>query len=248
MRWLSALLAVMVVGAGCATGSGGQSRTVTVFAAASLAETFGVLERRFEQETPGVDVRLVLGGSSRLAQQLDEGARADIFASADEKNMDKAVRAGRISGPPNVFATNTLTIAVEPGNPEGITSFADLAKPGLTVVRCAPQVPCGSATDVVARRTGVAIRAASEELDVKAVLAKVVAGEADAGLVYVTDAVAASESVGRVDFPEADDAVNRYPIGAVEGAADAELARRFIDLVLRAEGQRVLRQAGFGAP
>lgn len=240
------LVCVALVVSAC--GSAGGSTTVTVFAAASLTESFTVLADRFEDRHPGVSVRLIFDGSSKLAQQLTEGAAADVLASADEKNMDKVVRAGRIAGSPTVFATNTLTAVVEPGNPKRITGFADLASPGMVVIRCARQVPCGAATDEVERRTGVRLSPASEEPDVKAVLTKVVTGEADAGLVYVSDAVAAAGKVDRVDIPEARHAVNSYPIARVRDSAQPALAREFLDLVLGPEGQRELRQAGFGAP
>lgn len=241
-------LALCVALGTSACGSAGGANTVTVFAAASLTESFTVLAQRFEDRHPGVEVRLVFDGSSKLAHQIIEGASADVFASADEKTMINVLRAGRIADAPVPFATNRLTVVVEHGNPERIRSFADLAAPGIVVVRCARQVPCGAAADVVERRAGVRLRPASEEPDVKAVLTKVVAGEADAGLVYVTDAAAAADKVDRVALPEAGHALNRYPIATLRDSADPELAREFRDLVLGPEGRRELRQAGFGAP
>ncbi|WP_158882031.1 molybdate ABC transporter substrate-binding protein [Amycolatopsis anabasis] len=244
-----ALAAAALLATACGSSSSGeQSKTLTVFAAASLTESFGALEKKFEAEHQGVDVKLSFDGSSKLAQQIDEGAKADVFASADQNNMDKAVQAGRIDGQPKVFATNRLTIAVAPGNPKGIKGFADLARGGPTVVTCAPQVPCGAATKKVEQATGVTLKPASEESDVKAVLTKVRAGEADAGLVYVTDAASAAGKVDRVDFPEAAGAVNTYPIAVVKDAPQAELARQFTDLVLGEAGRRELGKAGFGTP
>ncbi len=239
-------LCVLLLATGC--GAGGEQTTVRVFAAASLTESFSALERRFEADHPGVDVQLVLDASSTLAQQLGEGARADVFASADEPNMAKVVREGRIEGSPTVFATNRLTIAVEPGNPLGITGLADLATDGLILVVCAPQVPCGAAAEQTSRGAGVELTPASEEPNVKAVLTKVVTGEADAGLVYVTDALAAGDKVDRVDFPESEAVINDYPIAVLADASQAELARQFTELVLSQDGQRVLKQAGFGSP
>lgn len=235
--------------AGCGSNDeASEKRTLTVFAAASLTESFGALEKRFEDEHPDVDVTLNLGGSSRLVQQLGEGARADVFASADEKNMTKATDDDLAEGQPAVFATNRLTIAVPPGNPKGIQGFGDLAGDGVTVVVCAPQVPCGSATEQVEQSAGVQLTPASEEQDVKAVLTKVRAGEADAGLVYVTDAASAAGEVERVDFPEADGAINRYPITVVKGSEQTELAQEFVQFVLGEAGRAELDKAGFGAP
>ncbi|ASR38214.1 molybdate ABC transporter substrate-binding protein [Prauserella marina] len=246
---LAAVLGAVLVTSACGAASqGGQGdgTTLNVFAAASLTESFGVLEKRFEDDNPGVDVKLNLAGSSKLVQQIQEGAPADVFASADEKNMDKAVESGDVEGEPTVFATNTLTIAVPKGNPKGITSFADLAKEDLTVIVCAPQVPCGSATEKVEQAAGVALSPASEEQDVKAVLTKVEAGEADAGLVYVTDVN--GRNVDHVDFPEADEAVNRYPIAVLAGSSESDLAARFTELVLGEAGRQELGKAGFGSP
>lgn len=226
----------------------GQQRTLTVFAAASLTESFGALEKQFEADHPGVDVKINLGGSSKLAQQIGEGAAADVFASADTKNMEKVSGAGGTDGDPTVFATNKLTIAVPPGNPKGVKGFADLAAPGRLVVTCAPQVPCGSATEKVEKAGGVTLTPASEEQDVKAVLNKVRAGEADAGLVYVTDAKSAGEAVQQVDFPEAEGAINDYPIAVLRDAPQADLARQFVDMVRGEAGKRELGKVGFGAP
>nr|AFO69349.1 eriplasmic substrate-binding component of ABC-type molybdate transport system [Amycolatopsis orientalis subsp. vinearia] len=223
------------------TGTG----TLTVFAAASLTESFTALGKEFEAQHPGVTVKFSFAGSSGLVQQLTNGAKADVFASADQANMDKAVQGGVIDGQPTVFATNKLAIAVAPGNPKGIKSFADLNKAGLTVVTCAPQVPCGSATKKVETATGVTLKPKSEEQDVKQVLNKVASGDADAGLVYVTDATSAAGKVEKVDFPEAGGAVNNYPIAAVKGG-QAALAKEFDDFVLGTEGKTELSKVGFG--
>lgn len=250
---LVALAAVALVGAGCGTqsGSAGNStgqQTLTVFAAASLTESFNALKTEFEAQHPGVTVTYNFGGSSALVQQMTNGAKADVFASADQANMDKAVQGGVIDGAPTVFATNRLTIAVAPGNPKGIKGFADLAKGGLVVVTCATQVPCGSATQKVEQNTGVTLKPASEEQDVKQVLAKVSSGDADAGLVYVTDAGSAGGKVAEVDFPEATAAINNYPIAVVKDAPQADLARQFEQFVLGAQGKQELTKVGFGTP
>ncbi|WIY05295.1 molybdate ABC transporter substrate-binding protein [Amycolatopsis mongoliensis] len=227
-------------------GAGNSGGTLTVFAAASLTESFTALGKEFEAAHPGVTVKFSFAGSSGLVQQLTNGAKADVFASADQANMDKAVQGGVIDGQATVFATNKLAIAVAPGNPKGIKSFADLNKAGLTVVTCAAQVPCGSATKKVEQSTGVTLKPKSEEQDVKQVLNKVQSGDADAGLVYVTDATSAAGKVDKVDFPEAQQAINSYPIAAIKGG-QAELAHQFEEFVLGTEGKTELGKVGFGA-
>jgi len=227
-------------------GAAGSGATLTVYAAASLTESFTDLSKQFEAKHPGVSVKFSFAGSSTLVQQLTNGAKADVFASADQTNMDKAVQGGVIDGLAAPFATNKLTIAVAPGNPKGIKSFADLNRSGLTVVTCAAQVPCGSAAKKVEQSTGVTLKPASEESDVKQVLAKVQSGDADAGLVYVTDAKSAGGKVQGVDFPEASGAINTYPIAIVKGSAEAELAKEFEDFVKGPEGKAELNKVGFG--
>ncbi|MGH3432626.1 MAG: molybdate ABC transporter substrate-binding protein [Thermocrispum sp.] len=248
-KFAAALFTAAVLAAGCGeAGSDEGSRTLTVFAAASLTETFGELEKAFEAEHDGVDVRLSFGGSSRLAEQIVEGAPADVFAAADEKAMTTVTDAKLADGKPRLFATNALTIAVEPGNPEGIKGLADLQGGELIVVTCAPEVPCGRAAGVLADRAGVTLNPASEEPDVKSVLGKVVAGEADAGLVYVTDVTSAGEKVDGVEIAEAAAEPNRYPIAALRESGQPELAGQFTEFVLSESGRRVLRDAGFGGP
>lgn len=250
-RVLGAAVAVaaLAVPAGCGGGSGGGgSQTLTVFAAASLTGPFQELEGRFERADPGTDVTFSFAGSSTLAQQINQGAPADVFASADRTNMDKVTEAGNTRGEPTVFATNTLQIAVAPGNPEGIRSMRDLTRPDLRTVVCAPQVPCGSATRAVEQAAGVDIRPVSEEQDVKSVLNKVVTGNADAGLVYRTDVTDAAGRVQGVDVPQAAQAVNRYPIAVLANAQDVELAQRWVRFVTGEQGRQVLTAAGFGTP
>ena len=166
---------------------------ITVYAAASLQPTFTDLGDRFERDHPGTTVTFNFAGSSSLVTQLVQGAPADVFASANPENMAKAVDSGVVSGAPVDFAANTLTLVTPPGNPKGVQQFSDLADPDLQVVVCAPQVPCGAATETVERFTGVALRPVSEESSVTDVLGKVVSGQADAVLVYVTDAADARD-------------------------------------------------------
>ncbi len=222
--------------------------TVTVFAAASLTSSFTALGKAFESVHPGAKVTFSFAGSSDLVSQLTEGAPADVFASADEANMAKAVTAKLADGKPVDFATNVLAIAVPPGNPAKITGFADLAKPGVKTVVCAPQVPCGAATAKVEASSGVTLTPVSQESSVTDVLGKVESGEADAGIVYVTDVKGAGSKVASVAFPEASGVVNTYPIVAVTGAPNPKGAAAFVDFVTGGKGRAVLAAAGFGAP
>lgn len=252
-RLLARLLLAALLLAGCAPGqtvgttsSAAPARSLTVFAAASLQKTFTVLGKTFEASHPGVTVVINFAGSQTLASQLVEGASADVFASANETQMKVVTDAGLATGQPTIFATNQLMIAVPPDNPAGIASFGDLTRKGLALVVCAPAVPCGAATQKVEQATGVRLDPVSEEQSVTAVLSKVQTGEADAGLVYRTDVIAAGGSVRGITFPESGQAVNRNPIVLLKGAPRAELGRAWIDLVLGAQGQSVLADAGFG--
>ena len=230
--------------------SGGDelSGSVTVFAAASLTGSFTDLAADFEAAHPGVSVDLNLAGSSDLATQIVEGAPADVFASADAKNMSTVVDAGLADGDPVDFATNVLEIAVPPGDPAGVRDLADLADPDLKVVVCAPAVPCGAATTTVTEAAGVALTPVSEESSVTDVLGKVTSGEADAGLVYVTDIAAAGDAVEGVPFDESAEAVNTYPIVALTDSRESDAAQAFVDYVAGPDGRSVLSAAGFGSP
>jgi molybdate transport system substrate-binding protein len=235
--------------AGCGSGgSGGSTTTLTVFAAASLNHVFADLGKKFESDHPGTKVAFSFSGSSDLAAQLNQGAPADVFASADTANMHKVLETKRIAEQPRNFATNVLTIVTPPGNPKHVAALADLAKPGIKVAVCAPQVPCGSATKKVEAASHTKLSPVSEESDVTDVLAKVTSGDADAGLVYVTDASGAGDNVTTVSFPESAGAVNTYPIAAVADSKHADLAEQFDDLVTGPDGRAALVKAGFGAP
>ncbi|QCQ93025.1 molybdate ABC transporter substrate-binding protein [Rhodococcus sp. SGAir0479] len=249
---LVAVLAAVLAGcSGNSTEAGTQTtepESITVFAAASLRSTFTELGQRFEAQHPGTRVVFNFAGSSELFTQLDQGAPGDVFASADTANMTKARGAGLTANDPVNFATNVLTIAVPPGNPAHVTSFADLARPDVKVVVCAPQVPCGNATKRVEDATGVNLKPVSEESSVTDVLGKVVTGQADAGLVYVTDAAGAGDKVTAVPFPEAAKVVNTYPIATLRESGHPDLAGQFVDLVIGRDGRQVLSRAGFGTP
>lgn len=221
--------------------------SLTVFAAASLKGAFDELAARFAEEHPGLEV-LPIGydGSSTLATQIIEGAPVDVFASADERNMAKVVDAD-LAADPALFASNTLTLVVPSGNPGGVTGLADLADPDLVVVLCAVEVPCGAASATLLEGAGVAPSVDSHEQNVTAVLTKVAAGEADAGLVYVTDAATTTE-VEPLATPGAEAVVNRYPIVALDAAPNADAARAFVAFVLSPEGRAVLESFGFAGP
>jgi molybdate transport system substrate-binding protein len=226
----------------------GLNGAITVFAAASLAAAFTELGSRFEQRNPGASVDFSFAGSSSLATQVIEGAPADVFASADTTTMHDVGDAHLLDGEPVTFATNTLAIAVPAGNPASVGSFADLARRGLRTVICAPQVPCGAATAEVQKLTGITVTPVSEELSVVDVLGKVSSGEADAGVVYVTDVKAAGSRVDSVPFPEASSVVNRYAIAQLAGSNQDAVGAAFIDFVTGPAGRAVLGAAGFGAP
>lgn len=245
--------------AGCAGGAPAASPTptatedtlegsITVFAAASLKATFTELAEEFETAHPGTDVTLNFAGSADLVTQITEGAPADVFASADEKNMAKLTDTGLVDGEPVDFATNVLEIATPPGNPAGIEAFADLADPAVKLVICAPEVPCGAATVKVEEATGVVLTPVSEESSVTDVLGKVTSGEADAGLVYVTDVIAAGDAVEGVEFDESGEAVNTYPIATLVDSAAPDVAKAFLEFVTGRQGLAVLAAAGFGQP
>ena len=250
---VAAALVLLAGVSGCggdgSSGGGDGDTTLTVYAAASLTSTFEQIGTEFEKQHDGVKVEFSFAGSSDLAAQIQQGAPADVFASADTANMDKLSAPDDLIGDgPENFASNTLEIAVPPDNPAGITSLQDLTEDGVNLVVCAPEVPCGSATQKVAEAAGLTFTPVSEEQSVTDVLNKVTTGEADAGLVYVTDVKGAGDAVQGITFPESADAVNVYPIATVADSKHADLAREFMDLVLGEAGQTVLAEAGFAGP
>jgi molybdate transport system substrate-binding protein len=232
-------------GSSVISSSPADEATLNVSAAASLKATFTQIGAIFQQQNPGTTVTFNFAGSSDLVTQLTGGLPGDVFASADTANMTKATDANLVAGEPVNFASNTLTIVTKPGNPMGIRSFADLANADLAVVVCATGVPCGSATHKVEANTGITLTPVSEENSVTDVLGKVTTGDADAGLVYVTDATNAGDKVTVVPFPEAAQVVNVYPIATLAEAAQRDLAATFVTLVTGPEGQQVLAAAGF---
>lgn len=231
--------------ASASAGPGAVSGEITVYAAASLKTTFTQIGSQVEAANAGTTVRFSFAGSSDLAAQIQQGAPADVFASADPANMAKVTGPRLTAAPPVDFASNTLEIAVPPGNPGGIASLQDLAKPGVKLVVCAPQVPCGHASVEVAKAAGLTLKPVSEEQSVTDVLGKVLTGEADAGLVYRTDVKGVGDKVEGIEFPESSAVVNVYPIAVLKGSPDPALARAFVDAVTGPQGQAVLAAAGF---
>jgi molybdate transport system substrate-binding protein len=254
-RTVALAAAVVVLGSvsGCGSSNNGSSssssnKTLTVFAAASLTEAFTTIGRHFQSSHPRVTVKFSFAGSSDLLAQLQQGAPADVFASADTATMDKAMSAHLVSGKPVNFVSNTLEIAVPPHNPAKISSFADLAKPGVKLVTCAPQVPCGAAAEAVAKDAHVKLHPVSQEESVTDVLGKVESGDADAGLVYVTDVQSAGSKVEGIAFPDSKNQVNIYPIATLSGSKDPALAKQFVATVTGPAGEKVLRADGFAKP
>ncbi|MFF1681212.1 molybdate ABC transporter substrate-binding protein [Streptomyces sp. NPDC058256] len=222
--------------------------TVTVFAAASLKESFTTLGEDFEKAHPGTKVTFSFGGSDTLAASITGGAPADVFASASPKTMAIVTDAKDASGTPATFARNQLEIATLPGKPDKIASLKDLTKSGLKVVLCDKTVPCGAAAQKALDASDLKLTPVSYEQDVKSALTKVELKEADAAVVYKTDVNAAGDKVEGVDFPESADAINDYPITLLKDAPNAAAAKAFIALVQSAEGQQVLTAAGFLKP
>lgn len=252
------LVALGMVLVGCSSGSGtsagapgGDSPTtgtVAVFAAASLKDAFTEAATAFEAENPDATVTLNFAASSALARQIDEGAPADAFASADQANMQKVVDAGGISGEPVVFATNSLQIIVAPGNPKGITGLADLSKPGVLYVTAAPEVPVGRYAAQSLEKADVTVSPVSLEADVKAVVTKVTSGEADAAIVYATDVAAAGTRADGVEIPSQHQVEATYPLAVTTEAANPTGAAAWIAFITGARGQAILARYGFGAP
>jgi molybdate transport system substrate-binding protein len=217
-----------------------------VLAAASLTGTFTELADRFEAEHPGTRVRLAFDSSATLARQALEGAPADVLATADTATMDSAAEA--LAGDPRAFASNTMVLVTPRDNPARITSFADLGRGAVDYVACVDTAPCGKVAAALIEDNGLRTAPASLEVDVKAVLARVTGDEADAGLVYRTDAVAAAGDVRSIAIPRAREEPTTYPIATLQQSDQPDLAGRFVDLVLSGAGRRVLTHAGFGTP
>jgi molybdate transport system substrate-binding protein len=230
-----------------APGSGGASGTVTVFAAASLTESFTTLGRQFEAAHPGTRVKFNFGASSSLAENIDQGAPADVFASASPKNMQQVLDADGASDS-KTFARNVMQIAVPPDNPADVREVTDLAGSDVKVALCQPQVPCGAVAQQVFENVNITVKPVTQGADVKAVLTTVRLGEVDAGMVYRTDVRAAGTKVKGIEIPADQNASTSYPIAALTEAPNPVGAAAFVDYVLSPDGEKVLEQAGFAAP
>jgi molybdate transport system substrate-binding protein len=224
------------------------SGDITVLAAASLTAAYTEIGDAFKTEHPDANVVFGFDASSALATQINEGAPADVFASADDANMKKLTDAGGNAGEPQIFATNSLQIIVGAGNPKGITGVADLAKPDLLYVTCAPEVPIGKYAAQVLTAADVNVTPVSFEQNVKGIVTKVTAGEADAGIVYKTDVIAAGSAAEGVDIPAGINVTVTYPIVAAKKAPNPAGAQAFVDFVLSDQGQKILASYGFAAP
>ncbi len=257
-RLLCTLLLVAATGllAGCSSsggtgnsGAGGSSGgTLTVLGAASLTGAFGKLGTVFEHQHPGAKVRFSFDSSATLAEQVTQGAPADVLATADTRTMHTVVVAHANAGKPVLFATNELVLGVPRANPAHLTGVAGLDRPGVKYLACVPSAPCGALADTLLKLNHVTAPPASREVDVKSVLSKLELSEADAGLVYATDVRSSQGKVRAVPVPHAGQHLNQYPIATLTGASHPTLAHQWVRLVVSPTGQKVLRQAGFGTP
>jgi molybdate transport system substrate-binding protein len=240
---VAVLACAMTVGAERA-----EADDLTVFAAASLTEAFQEIARLFTAEHPETKTVFNFAGSQQLAGQIIEAAPADVFASANAEQMNRVSEAGLVSGSPKQFATTHLAIAVEPGNPQKISGLADLARRDLVIVLAAEEVPAGRYAREALEKAGVSATPASFEIDVRSVLAKIAIGEADAGIVYQSDIVAAARKVAAVDIPARHNVTATYPIAVLAKAPNAAAATEFVTFVLSDAGRAVLSRFGFGPP
>jgi molybdate transport system substrate-binding protein len=244
---IAVAVATLFLGAQPAAAGEKPSGEITVFAAASLTESFEAIAKQFEKRYPNVDVKLNFDSSSNLAAQIQQGAPADVFASADEANLQKTIDSGDVTAKPVTFAKNRLEIAVEKGNPKKIETLADLADSDLVVVLCADEVPCGRYAAEAFAKAGVTVSPASKEENAKATLSKVSLGEADASVVYVTD-VKAEKGVSGVRIPNAQNVIATYPIAAVDESQNTAAARTWVRFVQSKAGQNTLKKFGFLPP
>jgi molybdate transport system substrate-binding protein len=228
--------------------AGAEAKTLTVFAAASLVEPFGAVAESFRARHPRVEMVFNFAGSQQLAAQIIEGAPADVFASANREQMSRVLASARAAIEPRTFARNALAIAVEPGNPQGIRGLADLARDGLIVVLAAEEVPAGRYAREALGKAGVTVRPASLETDVRQVISRVALGEADAGIVYRSDLLAAGTDVAGVEIAAEHNVEAAYPIAVLSEGSAGELGQAFVELVLSDEGRRILAEAGFSLP
>ncbi|MFI8321722.1 molybdate ABC transporter substrate-binding protein [Streptomyces sp. NPDC085529] len=243
--------ALLVPLAACGTGddtandAGAEGAELTVLAAASLTDVFETAGAAYEKSHPGTRISFSFAGSQELVAQVSQGAPADVLVTADTTSMDK-VKAD--TGTPAIIARNRLVIATAEGNPSKVDALADLADPGLKVVLAAPEVPAGKYSRQILDRQHLAVNPVSQEPNVRSVLSKVELGEADAGLVYRTDAESAKDKVDSVEIPDAQNAVAQYPAATLKDSEHAEAAAAFVAWLSAPEGQKILQDAGFQKP
>lgn len=246
VRLITLAITVLVIGPSAGCGSDGGSRSITVAAASSLTGAFTEAKAQFEASHPGTTITLSFASSSSIARQIADGAPIDVFASADNESMAKV--AEQIVGRASTFTTNTLEIMVAEGNPLGIGSVADLSRPDLVYITCPPEVPIGAYAATVLNNAGVTVTPSSLEPDVKGIVTKITAGEADAGIVYTTDVVAAGDRASGVVIPMKQNVMASYPIARMKRAKHNSTAAAWIEFIEGAEGQSILTQFGFVAP
>jgi molybdate transport system substrate-binding protein len=245
--------ALLFLGPACAGQLAGEEsedrrRELIVLAAASLTGVFESIEDRFTPMHPGISTKFSFESSATVAAQVQQGIEADVIATADEETMAELESADLLDEPPQVFALNELAIIVEPGNPQDVQGLSGLAREDLKVVLAAEEVPAGAYARQALDAANVEVEPVSLEEDVKAVVSKVSLGEADAGIVYVTDAKAAGSAVSTVTLPQEQNVVARYPIAVLDAAPNGRLAEDFVALVLSEDGRRALAEEGFGLP
>ncbi len=245
-RAVAAAVVLASAAAPLAACGGSNDKTITVLAASSLTGTFTDLAARFEKDHPGVKVKLAFDSSATLAQQAAGGAPSDVLATADSTTMDSAKSA--LSSTPTNFATNVMVLVTPSANPGGVTTFDDLNSGKVKYVVCVDTAPCGKVAAALLAQDHITAKPVSTEVDVKSVLAKVTEGEADAGIVYTTDSVAAGSNVKTVPIPGTAQQTTTYPIATLQQSKQPDLAKQFVALVLSSTGQQVLHHAGFGAP
>ena len=245
---LTGIIATVSLLAGCGDDGPGAADegTLTVLAASSLTEAFTTLAAAFEADHDGVHVELTFGSSTDLAESAADGAPGDVLATADETSMQVAVDDGVTAADPQPFATNEMVLVTAPGNPAHVMALDDLA--GLTWVRCADDVPCGRAALTLLDRARVTAEPASLEPDARSTLEKVSSGEADAAIVYASDATAAGDHVSTVPIAGAEESLATYVVAPLDQAEHPDLADAWMELVTSTTGRRVLRDAGFGPP
>lgn len=252
-RFGLALTPVVLFAAACGSGpasdsSSTASETLTVFAASSLREAFTAIGDAFTAANPNVTITFNFAASSELVTQVDNGAPADIVATADTSTMSRLTTSDSIRTDPVVFTTNRAMIIVGAGNPKNITAVADLSDPDVVVIGCAPDVPCGAYARTVLDNAGVSVTFKSLEENVKAVVSKVTLGEADAGIVYVTDVLGVGHRAEGIEIPADVNIRAEYPVAVTTRAVDPSTARAFIDFLLSDAGRSLLESFGFVSP